>query len=1044
MIKRVLLLLTLCLPILVNSQNFRFNQYSIEDGISQNFIYSLSQDQNGYLWAGTGEGLCHFDGRSFTTYGIANGLAENAITSSYEDKFGQLWFGHIEGGITRYAIGEFNALPKNGRTASPVNAICGVGKTTFYLTQNEGIFSILDDKVTPVGQFNMDEFYSIGSFTDSNVIAGTGSGLLHVVKDAGTWKLETIYFETSAIKDISPSTTDEASYILLLENGEIHGVKLVDGVLKFREWEHAEDYSDFSFQTLLQDPSGDLWVGTHGSGMLKFDADQKGGVTHYSVENGMSSEFVRSLLCDREGNIWIGTFGAGLSTLIDDFFTFYTTDKEVMGRGVYAFETFGADQWRGVENGLVRQGPGVLNGQEFYTDTSGLAHDMVSALCIQDSIVWIGTDKNGLYTYDYRTNICSKANWDFGSLGNSINAIVYDKERLWLATEAGVVIFDPASATSMIINTEFGLAHNSINDIYKATDGQIWIATKSRFIYSVKGDELIEHEFAGYGEADVVSLSEDDEGNIWFATAENGVYKFDGEIFRAITTESGLKSDYCYALSPLVNGSFWVGHRGGLSQIDIRTIQVKTFDHKAGITDQVSLNAMHLDDKNELWIGTETGLIKYDFEKDLENEAGPIINLLSIVIGDKTYLPSDEIVLPYGSYRIHFDYVGVSFKHPEKVRYRYMLEGYDDVFSDPTAEATTSYGRISEGTYIFNVTACNEDGYCSELPVQFRIEIKVPIWKQWWFYAVLFLSIVSIVYGAIRLRVKRLIAQGVELQKQLAIKTREVVLKADKIEEINKDLTDSINYAERIQKSILPNESVLSDEYPRSFIFFAPRDVVSGDFYFIKKIGTKLIVCCADCTGHGVPGAFMSMIGSVVLKNIYENSRFEWQKPDQVLEQLDREVQSILNQKKTEDPEEAFFQSRDGMDLTLCEIDTETNTVLLASAMRTSLIYRNNELESIPGVKRSIGGDNPLKKDYRYDEFHMNAGEALYLFSDGFPDQFGGPEGRKLQLSGTKGFIETAQALDSEDQGPSIGASFMAWHSDWIQIDDVLMIGIMF
>ena len=256
---------------------------------------------------------------------------------------------------------------------------------------------------------------------------------------------------------------------------------------------------------------------------------------------------------------------------------------------------------------------------------------------------------------------------------------------------------------------------------------------------------------------------------------------------------------------------------------------------------------------------------------------------------------------------------------------------------------------------------------------------------------------------------------------------------------------DSINYAEGIQKSILPDVKLLHNELPGSFIFFRPRDIVSGDFYFLQKLDNKLIVACVDCTGHGVPGAFVSMIGSVVLKNIYSQSKWEWRTPEKVLEKLDHEVKVILQQKSNagnvKDSENTL--SKDGMDLTLCEINLETKEVLLASARQTSLLQLNDEIIVHKGDARSIGEENTRQIPFSLHRFQLSSNDALYIFTDGYTDQFGGPDGKKLKSSGTKAIVEGLIQLKREEYANRIESDFESWKSGVDQIDDVLFIGIL-
>ena len=260
-------------------------------------------------------------------------------------------------------------------------------------------------------------------------------------------------------------------------------------------------------------------------------------------------------------------------------------------------------------------------------------------------------------------------------------------------------------------------------------------------------------------------------------------------------------------------------------------------------------------------------------------------------------------------------------------------------------------------------------------------------------------------------------------------------------------MTSSINYAERIQRSMLPSTDILSKNLPGSFVYYHPRDIVSGDFFFIKKIEHKIILVCGDCTGHGVPGAFMSFIGGITLRNIYRGQFADnCISPEKVLERLDMEVETILkqNSRSQNNAEDEFYRTRDGMDIIICEIDPVELTMKVASAMRPFLIRRNNEFMLETGDRSSIGGGLlGNTKSFTLKTYQLQKGDHIYLFTDGITDQFGGPAGRKLKMTGLKDLIEIVEYENPETQKTKVISDFLVnWMDDKAQIDDILLIGV--
>lgn len=1048
MFKLPLTILLISLLSLSYGQTFRFNQYTTEDGISQNFIYSINQDQNGYLWVGTGEGLCKFDGINFQTYTTQNGLSEDVITSSFVDENGTQWFGHNEGGITRFNSDGFTAIKRKDLIQSKVNAISGIGDQIFGIAQNHGLFEIKNEKLDLIGTFGIEGFHAIHCVDDENILIGTSTGLLHLKFNGNIWAKQDVYWKDKWITNLTKTSEPDVILMATQANG-IAKVRIQKGKVEFSSWDSSFDLNNIQIQTIMEDQEKNIWLGTYGQGLIKLHLDTIGvedyEITKYNTTTGMSSDFVQSVYQDREGNIWVGTFGAGLSYLIDDFFTFYSQDEDSYSNNVSAICVVGFEKWYGVENGLMRVSS-LDTVTMFYDSSNGFVSDKVSAMFLDDSILWIGTWGSGMYTYDLKTDKFKKTPWNYGSLQNKINQISGNEESIFIATEGGLVVYFKENGKTNLFDTELGLAHNSIKTVCLGSDGTIWMGTLSRYLYGIKDNTINEHEITNAGQLEIVAISEDLDNNIWIATAENGVYKKVGTSISHYSKLEGLKSNYTYAVNTDAEGNIWVGHRGGLSKIPKNDKKIIVYDHKSGIEDQVNPKAMFLDEKDYLWIGTDGGAIKYDPSKNKKKVVPPVVNLLSVMIGEKEYGIDNKIELPYGNYRVQFNFIGISFRDPLNVKYQYKLEGYDEVFSDYTHEPNATYGRLADGKYKFHVIACNEDGICSEDSATIELKIAKPFWKTIWFYFFVGALLIGTVILIVRIRVKRLQANQIYLEEQLEIKTKEVVAKAKIIEEINKDLTASINYAERIQFAILPDIDLMNKFLPNSFIFFRPRDIVSGDFYFLREYDEKLIVACVDCTGHGVPGAFMSMIGSTTLRNIYKlmDSTGNWMTPDQVLDLLDEEIQKILHQRSSGDIEEDFFKSRDGMDMTLCEVNLKTNEVLLSSAKRHSIIMQNGETSIISGDKRPIGGGEIDQVDFHLQKFQMNKGDTLFLFSDGYPDQFGGEQGRKMKISGVKKMIESMQSMESDEYSKVVQETFDNWKGEKEQIDDVLLMGLVF
>jgi PAS domain S-box-containing protein len=261
------------------------------------------------------------------------------------------------------------------------------------------------------------------------------------------------------------------------------------------------------------------------------------------------------------------------------------------------------------------------------------------------------------------------------------------------------------------------------------------------------------------------------------------------------------------------------------------------------------------------------------------------------------------------------------------------------------------------------------------------------------------------------------------------------MLQKDKIEAFNHDVLESLKYARRIQKTILPSKKAMDEELNDYFVLYKPKDVVSGDFYWFNKTIDRIYVAVVDCTGHGVPGAFMSLIGYNLLNQIVLQQHIH--RPGEILTELHRQVRATLRQ----DEDDALTQ--DGMDLCLCAISRFGEEVEFAGAKRPLYWVNNKQLIIIEPDKMSIGGEQmEQERIFKTHLLEVEPGDAVYMFSDGFVDQLGGPHEKKFSTKQLKMLIENNHQETMNVQKALFNIVWKDWRGDNEQIDDVTMIGI--
>jgi len=277
---------------------------------------------------------------------------------------------------------------------------------------------------------------------------------------------------------------------------------------------------------------------------------------------------------------------------------------------------------------------------------------------------------------------------------------------------------------------------------------------------------------------------------------------------------------------------------------------------------------------------------------------------------------------------------------------------------------------------------------------------------------------------------QKVIARTEEVVKQ----KEEIELKTKELEILFKQVTDSIHYAKRIQEAILPPNNLVKTILPESLVLYKPKDIVSGDFYWIDKKGDWCYFAAVDCTGHGVPGAFMSIVGYNLLKDILKTTdRVE---PSVIMDMMNDGVANTLHASTAEQ------QTKDGMDMSLCAINYKTMELQFSGAFNPLYIVRDNELIQYKGDKFPVGMFIGDKQNFTNNKIKLQKGDKIYIFSDGYADQFGGPRGKKFMAGNFRNLLLQAGKMPIEKQKTMLNQTIEEWRGNLEQVDDILIIGV--
>ncbi len=1038
----------------IGAQSFRFKIYDSNVGLPQNFVYCLAQSADGYIWMGTGEGLVKYDGHKFESYNTGDSLAGDFISTLQVTPHGELWIGHNNGDITIHSDGHFKPLFISD-TQSPVQEICSRPDGTIWaLTQNEGLLR-LDSEDTQYQMFEHPDlrrilFYSMAPLGNDVFILGTSEGLYRIGVSAsdGISFVEHIDDIPSVnITTVKPHKGVEGEFWIGTESNGFY--RYSDDLHQSRPIvDHSLcllfNIQEENIQDIEEEPNGNLLLATWGNGVIKlfFDPATQSFIDSYNftTANGLNDNFVKDILCDREQNYWFATYGGGTSALINDYMIFY--NMETIGfehnkvKSVFRTDSL---LWLGLENGLLLTDPFCFTNFQFYDAELGIPNDEITGF-YQDpnGTMYVASANRGLF---YREPGALKfKSWNYTSdlPGRKIRDIAGKGSTVYLATYGGFFIIDTEKKSQKRLTTANGLPHNSINFVYLGADGEIWIGPKNSGVSKVSANHIEIHKILQLP-VDVYDMVEDEDGNTWMATQGRGLLKYTEDSIKSIDVNNGLAKNFCYSLNIDHEGRLWVAHHPGMSMFNTKTGEIVTYGYEQNMG--YDFQQIWKDSDQTLWFVANEEVIHYLPAFDQPNHSAPVLNFTDVTISGKDYNPNKKIYLPYPygkKYQFRFNFIGVSFKNPSGVTYQYQLvkdgEKPPVTWTDLGTTNFREYDFLPSGNYDLSIRSFNADGVSSS-PITASFEIATPFWEMTWFYLAAAAVSFYLVYIIIIMRERNLRRQRKQLQREVELQTVQLREQKAEIEKKNRDITDSINYAQRIQKSILPSVKTMKNHFPQSFVFFAPRDIVSGDFYWFHKTSHSFLICCADCTGHGVPAAFMSMIGTTLLNDIAR--RKEIDSPAALLEQLDQEIKILLQHDNNRE------NNSDGMDISVVEIELRGRKVRAASAKRPIYLFLDKELVVYKGNRRSIG-DSLVKESTPFVniEYQCSPNDLIYLFSDGYSDQFGGPKGKKFMTGGVKNLLHEIHLLPMNEQAKRIEGHFIDWMGELEQIDDVIFMGV--
>ncbi len=1001
----------------------------------ENYLDLLAMDSLGNVWiSGVGR-LYVYNGKYFTEYLFTGDLKNTGLLRLFMDRKGILWIGTQQDVWIKHD-GEDFYLYNWKRPAAPLHMpfITDSPSGAYWMTSDTGIVS-----------FDMKP---------------DGSGLLKAYRTESC-------FVHSQIREMR----SDKKGTLWINSSE--GLIRFDG-RTFSRYGVSQGMHSANVASIYIDPQDRVWTGTAWNGVSMYD-----GIHFYrfdAMEGYASTRPVHSLVGDSKGNIWTSAFGDGLYRINQRPFSNYSTSQKIPGNTVTSILCVGSDSiWVGTNNSKLVC---ITSGeQRLYEPSNGFPDGSVRAL-MRDSKgnVWIGYWSGGAIKYDGK----NFHHYTFGN--NAIVAFCEDRSgNIWIGTSGDGVYCLEGNKLRHFSEKE-GLPGRSCRRIFMDHEGSVWFNLYGAGVIKFeKGKFFLLSTGTGLTSKNISAIYEDSKHNMWFGTIDNGLSMYAENKFTHYTTENGLPNDKIWGIVEDQKGKVWFTTEKGISCGDWKDgkLMFQNFAWNDGVHGlEYYNNSIAAGTDGKLYFGSGKGMVVYDSKMENAEDPAPVIKINAVLLRnnqiawnhprfvngfDSLWFSPDSflvagmtisdpvasrgitydnvsyfynlplgLTLPWNENQISFSFIGNDWGDEHTVMYTYMLDGFDENWCAPVKKSDVEYLNLGHGDYIFRVKALNRYGKESD-EAMFSFTIMPPWWKTWWCYSIEFLLGVALIRQFVRFREQALKRRNVKLEETVSLRTSELTNQKSLVETKNKEILDSINYAQRIQQAILHPEKEIRNAFADAFVIFRPKDIVSGDFYWFAESKYNKILAVADCTGHGVPGGFMSMLGYEILQDVLLQEAVST--TSEALSELDKRVTNTLNKSSK--------QHRDGMDMVLCAFSNTGNKLQYSGANRPLIHISEGEMNEYKPDKHTIGGAiDDVEKKFRNIEIETKKGDIFYLFTDGFADQFGGPKGKKFKYKNLTTLLKAVSSLPFDQQKQRLEASFHEWQGDLEQLDDVCMIGV--
>jgi len=639
------------------------------------------------------------------------------------------------------------------------------------------------------------------------------------------------------------------------------------------------------------------------------------------------------------------------------------------------------------------------------------------------------------------------------------------KNRYWIGTTSG--LYKYYNKSLIFYSSKKYFKSKPVINIYEDKSKNIWLIHENS-LTKIHGDSLTYFGSSeGLNTKKINSFIEFKSGDYWVSTT-NGLFNYDGNNFSNYSENEGLKNNFVSFFIEDKNGRKIISSKNSIYELKFIGERIET--HKIinyEFRKYPGGNIYSLNQNNILYVQNNSNeFLKINLNELDKLNSSLKINLDKVYINDKLIdfknlqefrnsdtinygvndLELDQIKftsvnsrynypinlkLPYYYNHITFFFDGIKWENQSNVNYEYKIDKLDKNWRS-SSETKAEYRNLPPGKHKFMIRGKSSFSDWSE-PFVYEFTITPPWWKTWYARLAYIIIGILLVWRVIKYRTQSLEKKQKELESEIAKATDEIQTAYVTLEEQHNEIKDSIKYAKRIQNAILPNIELMKENFKDCYVLYMPKDVVAGDFFWMEKIEDSIYFAAADCTGHGVPGAMISVICSNALsKALLEDGIRSTGKL------LDK-TRELVIQNLAKSGEEV----KDGMDISLCCLNLKTRVLYSSGANNPVLILRNesSDFDIIKADRQPVGLFSHAKP-FKEHKTQLEKGDKVYIFTDGYQDQFGGEKGKKLMPKKFKKLLLDSNQLSMEQQKETLENEFNSWRGELEQIDDVCVIGV--